>query len=90
MLAHCLKITQHFELCKVLFLTVYKILQITVGLSRFDVLNLKMCLYFDGIFFFSPREKLKSFAEVWKINDSQELQKWKSACEPEDERKDSF
>ncbi|KAM6362997.1 DNA mismatch repair protein Msh3 isoform 2-T2 [Pluvialis apricaria] len=36
------------------------------------------------------RKKLKSFAEVWKINDSQELQKWKSMCEPEDERKDSF
>ncbi|KAM4638527.1 DNA mismatch repair protein Msh3 isoform 3-T6 [Amazona ochrocephala] len=36
------------------------------------------------------RKKLKSFAEVWKINDSQELQKWKSMCKPEDERKDSF
>ncbi|CAN0306383.1 unnamed protein product [Bubo scandiacus] len=36
------------------------------------------------------RKKLKSFAEVWKINDSQELQKWKSMREPEDERKDSF
>ncbi|XP_040435492.1 DNA mismatch repair protein Msh3 isoform X3 [Falco naumanni] len=36
------------------------------------------------------RKKLKSFAEVWKINDSQELQKWKSVCEHEDERKDSF
>ncbi|XP_055647580.1 DNA mismatch repair protein Msh3 isoform X3 [Falco peregrinus] len=36
------------------------------------------------------RKKLKSFAEVWKINDSQELQKWKSICEPEDERKDRF
>ncbi|XP_063175727.1 DNA mismatch repair protein Msh3 isoform X2 [Chroicocephalus ridibundus] len=36
------------------------------------------------------RKKLKSFAEVWKIKDSQELQKWKSMCEPEDERKDSF
>ncbi|XP_037228598.1 DNA mismatch repair protein Msh3 isoform X3 [Falco rusticolus] len=36
------------------------------------------------------RKKLKSFAEVWKINDSQELQKWKSVCEPEDERKDRF
>ncbi|XP_050185670.1 DNA mismatch repair protein Msh3 isoform X1 [Myiozetetes cayanensis] len=36
------------------------------------------------------RRKMKSFAEAWKINDSQELQKWKSMCEPEDERKDSF
>ncbi|KAM6230940.1 DNA mismatch repair protein Msh3 [Porphyrio hochstetteri] len=36
------------------------------------------------------RKRLKSFAEVWQINDSQELQKWKSMCEPEDERKDSF
>ncbi|XP_067172842.1 DNA mismatch repair protein Msh3 [Apteryx mantelli] len=36
------------------------------------------------------RKKLKSFAEVWKINDSRELQKWISACEPEDERRDSF
>ncbi|XP_066843809.1 DNA mismatch repair protein Msh3 isoform X3 [Anser cygnoides] len=36
------------------------------------------------------RKTLKSFAEVWKINDSQELQKWKSMCEPEDERMDSF
>ncbi|XP_019328066.1 PREDICTED: LOW QUALITY PROTEIN: DNA mismatch repair protein Msh3 [Aptenodytes forsteri] len=36
------------------------------------------------------RKKLKSFAEVWKIDDSQELQKWKSMCEPEDERRDSF
>ncbi|XP_023800522.1 DNA mismatch repair protein Msh3, partial [Cyanistes caeruleus] len=36
------------------------------------------------------RKKMKSFAEVWKINDSQELQKWKNRCEPEDERKDNF
>ncbi|KAM6106145.1 DNA mismatch repair protein Msh3 isoform 2-T3 [Pterocles gutturalis] len=36
------------------------------------------------------RKKLKSFAEVWKINDSQELQKWRSMYEPEDERTDSF
>ncbi|XP_027490328.1 DNA mismatch repair protein Msh3 isoform X7 [Corapipo altera] len=36
------------------------------------------------------RKKMKCFAEAWKINDSQELQKWKSMCEPEDERKDSF
>lgn len=36
------------------------------------------------------RKKLKSFAEIWKINDSQELQKWKSMCEPEDEREDGF
>lgn len=36
------------------------------------------------------RKKMKSFAEAWKINDSQELQKWKNTCEPEDERKDSF
>ncbi|KAM6328810.1 LOW QUALITY PROTEIN: DNA mismatch repair protein Msh3 [Alca torda] len=36
------------------------------------------------------RKKLKSFAEVWKIKGSQELQKWRSMCEPEDERKDSF
>lgn len=52
-----------------------------------------MCPYFDFFFFFvppMPRKKLKSFAEVWKIDDSQELQKWKSMCEPEDERKDSF
>ncbi|KAM6106146.1 DNA mismatch repair protein Msh3 isoform 3-T4 [Pterocles gutturalis] len=41
----------------------------------------------DGIF---TRKKLKSFAEVWKINDSQELQKWRSMYEPEDERTDSF
>nr|XP_009686792.1 PREDICTED: DNA mismatch repair protein Msh3 isoform X4 [Struthio camelus australis] len=38
----------------------------------------------------TKRKKLKSFTEVWKINDSQELQRWKSACEPEDERKDGF
>ncbi|XP_071587443.1 DNA mismatch repair protein Msh3 isoform X1 [Heliangelus exortis] len=30
------------------------------------------------------RKKLKSFTEAWKINDSQELQEWKSMCEPED------
>ncbi|XP_050843411.1 DNA mismatch repair protein Msh3 isoform X5 [Serinus canaria] len=36
------------------------------------------------------RKKMKSFAEAWKINDSQELQKWKNMYEPEDERKDSF
>ncbi|XP_068522312.1 DNA mismatch repair protein Msh3 isoform X1 [Anas acuta] len=36
------------------------------------------------------RKTLKSFAEVWKINDSQEIQKWKSTCEPEDERMDIF
>uniref|UniRef100_A0A8C6ZWX2 DNA mismatch repair protein MSH3 n=1 Tax=Nothoprocta perdicaria TaxID=30464 RepID=A0A8C6ZWX2_NOTPE len=36
------------------------------------------------------RKKLRSFADVWKINDSQELQKWKSGYEPEDERKDNF
>ncbi|XP_030326134.1 DNA mismatch repair protein Msh3 isoform X6 [Strigops habroptila] len=36
------------------------------------------------------RKKLKSFAEVWKINDSQELQKWRSMYKPEDDRKDSF
>ncbi|XP_014816014.1 PREDICTED: DNA mismatch repair protein Msh3 isoform X2 [Calidris pugnax] len=36
------------------------------------------------------RKKLKSFAEIWKINDSQELKKWKSMCEPEDEREDGF
>ncbi|KAI1239626.1 hypothetical protein IHE44_0011046 [Lamprotornis superbus] len=36
------------------------------------------------------RKKMKSFAEAWKINDSQELQKWKNMCEPEDERKDVF
>ncbi|XP_033367286.1 DNA mismatch repair protein Msh3 [Parus major] len=35
------------------------------------------------------RKKMKSFAEAWKINDSQELQKWKNRCEPEDERKDN-
>uniref|UniRef100_A0A8D2NA17 DNA mismatch repair protein MSH3 n=1 Tax=Zonotrichia albicollis TaxID=44394 RepID=A0A8D2NA17_ZONAL len=35
------------------------------------------------------RKKMKSFAEAWKINDSQELQKWKNMYEPEDERKDS-
>ncbi|XP_064358203.1 DNA mismatch repair protein Msh3-like [Dromaius novaehollandiae] len=38
----------------------------------------------------TKRKKLKSFAEVWKINDSQELQKWISGSEPEDERKDNF
>ncbi|XP_059693076.1 DNA mismatch repair protein Msh3 isoform X4 [Haemorhous mexicanus] len=36
------------------------------------------------------RKKMKSFAEAWKINDSQELQKWKNMYELEDERKDSF
>ncbi|XP_072777820.1 DNA mismatch repair protein Msh3 isoform X2 [Taeniopygia guttata] len=36
------------------------------------------------------RRKMKSFAEAWKINDSQELQKWKNMYEPKDERKDSF
>ncbi|XP_058683410.1 DNA mismatch repair protein Msh3 isoform X2 [Poecile atricapillus] len=36
------------------------------------------------------RKKMKSFAEAWKINDSQELQEWKNRCEPEDERKDNF
>ncbi|CAN8220683.1 unnamed protein product [Coccothraustes coccothraustes] len=36
------------------------------------------------------RKKMKSFAEAWKINNSQELQKWKNMYEPEDERKDSF
>ncbi|XP_071436244.1 DNA mismatch repair protein Msh3 [Pithys albifrons albifrons] len=36
------------------------------------------------------RKKMKSFAEAWKINDPQELQTWKSMCEPKDERKDSF
>ncbi|XP_005061335.1 PREDICTED: DNA mismatch repair protein Msh3 [Ficedula albicollis] len=36
------------------------------------------------------RKKMKSFAEAWKINDSQELQKWKNMYEPEDERKDGF
>ncbi|XP_063278862.1 DNA mismatch repair protein Msh3 isoform X4 [Prinia subflava] len=36
------------------------------------------------------RKKMKSFAEAWKINDSQELQKWKNMCEPEDERNDNF
>ncbi|XP_014113725.1 PREDICTED: DNA mismatch repair protein Msh3 [Pseudopodoces humilis] len=35
------------------------------------------------------RKKMKSFAEAWKINESQELQKWKNRCEPEDERKDN-
>lgn len=33
---------------------------------------------------------MKSFAEAWKINDSQELQKWKNMYEPKVERKDSF
>lgn len=72
-------------------LTMCKILQI-VGLSGFYVLNLKMYLYFDcfGFFFSPPRKMLKSFAEVWKVNDSQELQKWNSMCEPEDARKDNF
>ncbi|XP_042678835.1 DNA mismatch repair protein Msh3 isoform X3 [Centrocercus urophasianus] len=32
------------------------------------------------------RKKLKSFAEAWKINDSQELEKWRNMCEPGDER----
>ncbi|KAM8792926.1 DNA mismatch repair protein Msh3 [Eudromia elegans] len=36
------------------------------------------------------RKKLKSFADVWKINDSQELQKWISGYEPTDEKKDNF
>ncbi|XP_062369550.1 DNA mismatch repair protein Msh3 [Cinclus cinclus] len=36
------------------------------------------------------RKKMKSFAEAWKINDSQDLQKWKNMCEPEDDRKDDF
>uniref|UniRef100_A0A669Q3C8 DNA mismatch repair protein MSH3 n=1 Tax=Phasianus colchicus TaxID=9054 RepID=A0A669Q3C8_PHACC len=34
------------------------------------------------------RKKLKCFAEVWKINDSQELEKWRNMCEPGDERTD--
>ncbi|XP_077673253.1 DNA mismatch repair protein Msh3 isoform X2 [Eretmochelys imbricata] len=31
------------------------------------------------------RKRLKSFAKIWNINDSQELQKWSSVCETEDE-----
>ncbi|XP_038259774.1 DNA mismatch repair protein Msh3 isoform X3 [Dermochelys coriacea] len=31
------------------------------------------------------RERLKSFAKIWNINDSQELQKWSSVCETGDE-----
>ncbi|XP_074935705.1 DNA mismatch repair protein Msh3 [Phalacrocorax aristotelis] len=37
----------------------------------------------------TKRKMLKSFAEAWKINDSQDLQKWKTMWESEDERKDS-
>ncbi|XP_059581053.1 DNA mismatch repair protein Msh3 [Alligator mississippiensis] len=32
------------------------------------------------------RKRLKYFAEIWNINDSQELQKWKKICETEDDR----
>ncbi|XP_065406220.1 DNA mismatch repair protein Msh3 isoform X5 [Chrysemys picta bellii] len=31
------------------------------------------------------RKRLKSFARIWNINDSQELQKWNSVCETGDE-----
>ncbi|XP_067425319.1 DNA mismatch repair protein Msh3 [Emydura macquarii macquarii] len=31
------------------------------------------------------RKRLKSFAKIWNINDSQELQKWSSVCETVDE-----
>uniref|UniRef100_A0A8C3HBJ6 DNA mismatch repair protein MSH3 n=1 Tax=Chrysemys picta bellii TaxID=8478 RepID=A0A8C3HBJ6_CHRPI len=31
------------------------------------------------------RKRLKSFARIWNINDSQELQKWSSVCETGDE-----
>ncbi|CAM5145419.1 unnamed protein product [Natator depressus] len=31
------------------------------------------------------RKRLKSFAKIWNINDSQELQKWSSVCETGDE-----
>ncbi|XP_050802111.1 DNA mismatch repair protein Msh3 [Gopherus flavomarginatus] len=36
------------------------------------------------------RKRLKSFARIWNINDSQELQEWSSVCETGDEWIDHF